>query len=240
MRPARALLGSLVVAQVRYGRARGRRAPGATRSLLRLMLATSAAEALQARGAWRGGVPVAAAGATGFAAELLGVRTGWPFGRYAYSERLGRRFHGVPLLAAAAWAAMARPAWVTAGWLSARTALRVPLGAAALAAWDVYVDPRMASEGYWTWSQGGRYQGVPASNFAGWFAAGLLVFAAAAALDRAPPDARDDDALALYAWTWVGEGFANAVLWRRPVTAAAGAAAMGAFAVPALLRRSRS
>ena len=36
---------------------------------------------------------------------------------------------------------------------------------------------------------------------------------------RRPPDAADDGALALYAWTWLGEAFANAALWRRPVTA---------------------
>ena len=55
------------------------------------MLATSATEAAQARGARRGGLPVAAAGALGFAAELHGVATGRPFGRYAYSGKLGPR-----------------------------------------------------------------------------------------------------------------------------------------------------
>lgn len=240
MKPARALLGALIVAQVHHGRARAARVPAATRSLLLLMLATSAAEALEARGTRRGGLPLAAAGSIGFGAELIGVATGRPFGRYTYSDQLGPRIRGVPLLAAAAWAIMARPAWIAAGWLSTRTALRVPLAAAALTAWDVYLDPRMAGEGYWTWPGGGRYEGVPASNFAGWFATGLPVFAVAAALDAGPPDARDDDALGLYAWTWAGEGFANAVLWRRPWTAAAGAAAMGAICVPALLRRSRA
>jgi putative membrane protein len=238
--PAGALLGALAAAQVRYGRRKGSRRPAATRSLLLLMLATSATEATEARGARRGRLPLAAAGSIGFGAELIGVATGRPFGRYTYSEQLGPRIRGVPLLAGAAWAIMARPAWVAAGWLSARSALRVPLAAAALTAWDVYLDPRMAAEGYWTWPGGGRYEGVPASNFAGWFATGLLVFAVAAALDGGPPDARDDGALGLYAWTWAGEGFANAVLWRRPATAAAGAAAMGAIAVPALLRRGRS
>jgi putative membrane protein len=43
----------------------------------------------------------------------------------------------------------------------------------------------------------------------------------------------------LYVWTWLGESFANALLWRRPAVAAAGTAAMGAFAVPALLARAR-
>jgi putative membrane protein len=132
---------------------------------------------------------------------------------------------------------MARPAWISAGWISGRLVIRVPLAAAALTAWDVFLDPRMAREGYWQWPGGGRYEGVPASNFAGWFVTGLGVFTGAALVDGTPPARDDDVALALYVWTWLGEGVANALLWRRPRTAAAGTAAMGAIVVPALRRR---
>jgi len=239
-RAARALLAALAVAQVAYGRAPGERGPASTRALVGLMLAASGAEAVAARGARRGGGAVAAAGAIGFAAELAGVATGRPFGHYTYSAKLGPRVRGVPVLAAAAWAMMARPAWVTAGLLARRRAARVALSAGALTAWDVFLDPRMAREGYWTWPEGGRYEGVPASNFAGWLATGTGVFAIWSLIDGDDDPARDGDgALWLYAWTWVGETFANAVLWRRRRVAAAGAAAMGAFAVPALSRRWR-
>jgi uncharacterized membrane protein len=243
VRPSRALLAALAGAQVVYGRfgpAHPRRLVPATRAIVGLMLATSLAEAVEARGWRRGAVPVGAAGAIGFGAELAGVATGRPFGHYAYSAQLGPRVGGVPLLAAAAWALMARPAWVVSGLLARRRALRVPLAAGALTAWDVFLDPRMAREGYWSWPGGGRYEGIPASNFAGWFTTGLAVFAAWAALDPEPePAGEGDGALALYVWTWVGETFANAALWRRPVVAAAGAGAMGAFAAPALARRIR-
>ncbi len=244
MTASRALLAALAGAQVAYGRlgpAHPARLVVATRGIVGLMLAASLAEAVEARGWRRGAVPVAAAGAIGFAVELTAVKTGRPFGHYTYSEKLGPRVGGVPLLAAAAWALMARPAWVVSGLLARRRVLRVPLAAGALTAWDVFLDPRMAREGYWTWPGGGRYEGIPASNFAGWFATGLAVFAAWAALDPEPePAASGDGALALYAWTWAGEAFANAALWRRPVTAAAGTAAMGAFAAPALFRRLRA
>ena len=150
MRASRALLAALAAAQVAYGRVPGERGPGSTRALVGLMLAASATEAAQARGARRGWVPVAAAGGLGFAAELAGVATGKPFGRYHYSGKLGPRVGGVPLLAGAAWAMMARPAWVVAGQLAARRGPRVAAAAGALAAWDVFLDPRMAREGYWT------------------------------------------------------------------------------------------
>jgi uncharacterized membrane protein len=232
VRASRALLGALAGAQIVYGRRE--RGPAATRGIVGLMLAASAAEAVEARGLRRGGGAVAAAGAVGFAAELVGVATGRPFGHYAYSGRLGPRVGGVPVLAAAAWAMMARPAWVVAGLLAGRRrALRVGLAAAALTAWDVFLDPRMAREGYWSWPAGGRYEGVPASNFAGWWLTGLAVFSAFAALDRDEPAG---GAIAFYVWTWAGETLANAVVWRRPRVAVAGGLAMGAFAVPALAR----
>ena len=239
MRPSRALLAALGAAQVAYGQLPGQRGAGSTRALVGLLTATSAVEAVEARGLRRGAGPVAAAGAIGFGAELLGVHTGRPFGAYSYTGKLGPRVAGVPLLAAAAWALMARPAWVAAGWLARARAPRVALAAAALTAWDVFLDPRMAREGYWVWPDGGGYEGVPASNFLGWWVTGLGVFAVWSVLDDADAGPGDDGALALYVWTWAGETFANAALWRRPRVAAAGAAAMGTFALPALWRRLR-
>ncbi len=241
--PSRLLLGALAAAQVSYAYLPERRRVAATRGIVGLMMVTSLAEAREARGLRRGVLPVLAAGKLGFLAELAGVATGRPFGHYHYTDKLGPQVGGVPLLAAAAWAMMARPAWMVAGLLARRRAPRIALAAGALTAWDVFLDPRMARDGYWVWPQGGRYEGVPASNFAGWFVTGLGVFAVWSALD--PGDGADaaaagDGALALYLWTWVGESFANAVLWRRPVTAAAGGLAMGAFAVPALAARMRA
>ena len=95
----------------------------------------------------------------------------------------------------------------------------------------------MVREGYWSWPAGGAYEGVPLSNFAGWLVTSLEIFAAWSGLDGDDP-ADGGGAVALYAWTWAGETLANAVIWRRPVVAAAGGAAMGVFVVPAVVRRS--
>ena len=231
-RAFRTLFGALVASQVAYSKLPERRLVGATRGIVGLMLATSLAEARGRRGL------IGVAGGVGFGAELLGVATGRPFGHYTYSDKLGPRVGGVPLLAAAAWAMMARPSWVVAGLIDERLRARIPLAAGALTAWDVFLDPRMAADGYWSWPEGGRYEGIPATNFLGWWLTGLGLFAVWAAIDSGErPGDQDDGALALYAWTWLGETFANAVLWRRPVVALAGGTAMGAFALPALRRR---
>ena len=242
MSPAlRRLGGALAAAQIGYALLPEQRRTGATRAIVALMLVTSATDAAAARGRARGLGLLASAGAIGFAAELAGVATGRPFGHYSYSDRLGPRVGGVPLAAAAAWAMMARPAWVVAGLLSRRRAARVALAAGALTAWDVFLDPRMAREGYWSWPAGGRYEGIPVTNFAGWLAIGSCVFAVWAIADGSDDPAADGDgALALYLWTWAGETFANVAIWRRPRVAAAGGAAMGAFALPALRARLRA
>ena len=240
MRLFKLLFAALAGAQLAYGKVERLRTPGGTKAIVGLLLGASAREAMTARGAGRGGALVGSAAGLGFAAELAGVATGRPFGHYTYSGLLGRKIGGVPLLAAAAWAMMARPSWVVAGLLTRRRAARVALAAGALTAWDVFLDPRMAREGYWTWPDGGRYEGIPASNFLGWLVTGAGVFAVWSALDGADDPVYDGDgALALYGWTWIGEVVANAVLWRRPVVAAAGGTAMGAFFVPALAARGR-
>ncbi|MEJ7797145.1 MAG: carotenoid biosynthesis protein [Solirubrobacteraceae bacterium] len=237
---ARTLFGSLIGAQVAYAFVPEQRRVAATRGIVALMFAASLTEAVAARGSRRGPGLVLSAGALGFATELVGVSTGRPFGHYTYSDRLGPRAGGVPLAAAAAWAMMARPAWVVAGLLTTRRTARIALAASALTAWDVFLDPRMVREGYWSWPGGGHYEGIPASNFAGWLMTGAGVFAVWALADGADdPSGDGDGALALYVWTWVGETFANLVIWRQPRVAVAGGAAMGLFALPALVARLR-
>ena len=239
-RAFRALFGALVVTQLTYGKVTRLRTPAGTKAIVALLLGASSADAVAARGRGRGAALVGSAAALGFAAELAGVATGRPFGHYTYSSRLGRKVGGVPLAAAAAWAMMARPSWVVAGLLTRRRAARVALAAAALTAWDVFLDPRMAREGYWSWPDGGRYEGIPATNFAGWLVTGAGVFAVWSLIDGDDDPLYDGDgALALYTWTWVGELVANIFIWKRPRVAAAGGAAMGAIVVPALLVRLR-
>src|SRR3954453_5863393 len=96
----------------------------------------------------------------------------------------------------------------------------------------------MVPEGYWRWAAGGAYEDVPLSNFLGWAPTGLGGFALWAGADPwDEPEVNGTGALRLYAWTWIGETYANAALWKRPGVALAGAAARGAFALPALRGR---
>jgi uncharacterized membrane protein len=237
VRASRVLLAAVVGAQLAYPGVPPGRQVAATRGIVGLLLAGAVADLVERRGRRRGAALALSAAGIGFGAEVVGVATGKPFGHYAYSRSLGPQVAGVPLLAAAAWTMMAPAAWTVAGLLSDRRAPRVLLASGALTAWDVALDPRMVRDGYWSWPGGGRYEGVPATNFLGWLLIGGAIFAVWAVADGdAPPG---DLPLALYVWTWTGEVAANLLFWERPRVAVAAGAAMGAFAVPALLARLR-
>ena len=289
MRTSHALGAALGASQIAYG-LEAPRPPWMTRAIVGLLLTTSTADAIEQRGA-RGAAVVAAAGSIGFGAELLGVQTGKPFGPYDYSGKLGPKVADVPVMAAAAWALLARPSRVAGDWAAqailggvdvaeaaeiaaevealgevrgpgaeaarpspslGRRAARVVGAATALTAWDAFLDPRMVREGYWRWPGGGRYEGIPASNFFGWWVTGIAIFAAAELIDPADEpggpaapggfagERSGDTALGLYGWTLIGELIANIVLWKRPRVATVGGLSMGLLTVPALVARIRA
>lgn len=115
--------------------------------------------------------------ATGLAFESVGVATGCIYGPYHYTDQLGAKFLGlVPYIIPVAWFMMIYPSfriandlashWLPRGlWHGALTAV---LGAVAMTAWDLAMDPIMAAAGHWVWEQPGAYFGIPVQNFWGW------------------------------------------------------------------------
>ena len=180
-------------------------------------------------------------GAT-LAVERLGTATGWPFGAYEYTNRLRPALAGVPAVVPAAWFAMGLPAREAAhaalGGCSTG-GRRVVAGAAALAAWDLFLDPQMTAEGYWRWHRAGRYRGIPLTNVVGWFVTGLGVMAV---LEVAlPPEDPDPTAVGVYAWVAAMQTLGFAAFFRDPVVAVVGGAAMlpaAVLAVRSLAARS--
>ncbi len=113
--------------------------------------------------------------------ESVGVATGWVYGPYHYTEKLGPRFLGlVPYLIPVAWFMMSYPSFVIAERLAPEGAGRwqrvlavAALGGLAMTAWDVIMDPIMVAGGHWVWDVDGAYFGIPLQNFWGWW---LTVF----------------------------------------------------------------
>ncbi|MFI6705555.1 carotenoid biosynthesis protein [Nonomuraea sp. NPDC050478] len=205
-----------------------------------LIVALLAASAVAfAAGAWGTRRALAAFGAavlTGYAAEVVGVLTGFPFGEYAYSDVLWPQVGGVPVVVAVAWGGMGLAAYAVAATLFGGWA-RVCAGAAALTAWDLFLDPQMVRLGLWTWAaDDGFYRGIPLSNFAGWLLVSALVMLV---VGRVAGDAAPGRGLlAVYTVMAVMETIAFAAVFdpTDPLVAAAGGITMGAFAAPAWRR----
>ena len=118
---------------------------------------------------------LAAVALLGFAVEAVGVRTGFPFGAYAYTGVLQPQLLGVPLVMGFAWMALVAFACELAGRLRLRAWPATVFAALWTTAIDLVIDPLAANRfGYWTWTHKGAYYGIPFVNFAGWFVTALL------------------------------------------------------------------
>lgn len=170
-------------------------------------------------------------------AEMWGTRAGRLFGQYTYTDRLRPVVGAVPVLVPLAWYAVALPARAVAHralGVRSSAARRIGLGALALTAWDLFLDPQMTSEGYWRWPDGGRYRDVPLHNFAGW-----LVVAAGVMTALELSNASTDDAhLTTYGSLAALETVAFSTFWCDPLVALAGGGTMLPLAATALSQRS--
>jgi uncharacterized membrane protein len=140
------------------------------------LFTTTVAATARRWGTTRAVAAAATVGTATTAIEHLGTRTGKPFGRYDYTGVLRPVVAGVPVIVPMAWVAMALPARETAHAALGRRsnpATRIVVGAVALTAWDLFLDPQMVGEGYWRWARNGRYRGIPATNYAGWLLTSL-------------------------------------------------------------------
>jgi uncharacterized membrane protein len=172
--------------------------------------------------------------------EVVGSTTGFPFGEYDYQPLLRPHVAGVPLVVPFAWLAMAVPAREVARVLGfTAVGARVLIGALALTAWDVFLDPQMVAEGYWQWAADGWYRGIPLTNYLGWMVGGIVVMSILEVVlpHRSAPVSATP--VVHYAVVGVMETVAFAFFFDDWVVAIAGAMAMLPLATVAVYRTVR-
>lgn len=124
---------------------------------------------------------------TGNCFENFGVLTGFPFGRYYFTDAMGPKVFAVPVLLGLAYLGMGYLSWTLAEVLvGGRRTIAVPLAATfVMVAWDFSMDPVWSTVlRCWVWLRGGPWFGVPTSNYAGWFLTNYVFFQAFALYDR--------------------------------------------------------
>lgn len=198
----------------------------------------SATHALLSRGAgWATGY-LAVSLAFGWGIELIGLQTSFPFGTYVYSGDLGASLAGVPLVIPLAWSMMAYPCLLAAQRLSSTNLGTALVGGWLLASWDVFLDPQMVGEGYWTWTDTGwslpGVPGIPLQNYLGWLLAAIVLMFL---LNRLPRKVSGDGVpTVLLTWVFASSIVANLLFFSRPGVALWGGLCMGMVVVPWLWR----
>ena len=168
-----------------------------------------------------------------WAIELLGSRSGTPFGEYSYTQAMQPQLGGVPVIIPLAWAMMLFPAWAVSQAIlqpvQNRLGRAYPLFFAVLSglaftAWDLYLDPQMVSRSLWLWEPGGDYYGIPWSNFLGWWLVSSLL-----TLILRPKNLPVAPLLMIYTLTWLFQAIGLGVFWGQAGAALTGFTGMGLF-----------
>lgn len=195
-----------------------------------LQLTTVLAILLWTWGGRRTALVVSMVVACAWLVEFVGHTTGFPFGDYAYTERLQPQIGGVPLLIPLAWLTMLPPSWAVAQRAARGRLAFVVTSALAFTAWDLFLDPQMVTWNLWVWTAPGGYFGIPWVNFVGWLAVAAVITALASAL--APlRELPARPLIAMYAISAALEMIGLLCFWGLPGPALAGGIGMGAALV---------
>ena len=136
------------------------------------------------------GIAIFSAFCLGFGtlAESVSLRTGFPFGRYFFTDVMGPKVLQLPVLLALAYLGIGYVAWILATLIldypdkpiRGTRLLALPLLASfIMVAWDLSMDPNWSTlDRAWIWRDGGAWFGVPISNFFGWFLTAYLYYQA--------------------------------------------------------------
>jgi putative membrane protein len=157
----------------------------------------------------------------GFLIELIGLKTGWPFGTYEYDPSLGPQLFDVPLVVPFAWAMIAHPILCAARRVAGNWVFLY--GGFGLMTYDLFLDPQMVTAGRWTWEVTGSHvpftPEVPLSNAFGWLLSGMALIAIlhlALPRDRRKVSASFITIDIFLIWTWFAGVVSNLFFFDRP------------------------
>jgi len=106
----------------------------------------------------------------GYAVELLGTQTGFPFGIYLYGSNLKPHLKGVPLVIGINWFLVTVGAYNLMRLIFSGPFSRILFGALAMTILDFLIEPVAMTLDYWDWQT--LYP--PLSNYLAWFVVSFL------------------------------------------------------------------
>lgn len=179
-------------------------------------------------GVFRGMSLVALSFTMGLVFEIVGVNYAMVFGgHYFYDTAIQPRILDVPLLIPLIWAGFIYAGysivssffvWLNRGGPCAirhRIIFKVSfaaLSALVVLAIDLVMEPLQVAAGNWRWLEGGRYFGIPAGNFLGWFLVAFISILIFAILQEHLPGQREDTDEQVLLIPVIGYGFLCVIL----------------------------
>lgn len=110
-----------------------------------------------------------------YAIETIGLKTGFPYGAFTYSDLLGAKLFGTtPWTVPFGWVPLLLASWVTVWRWLRPVELRVCGTLAALIALDLILDPIAVALSFWKYAHPGFWYGIPITNFLGWVFSGFI------------------------------------------------------------------
>jgi putative membrane protein len=101
----------------------------------------------------------------GFTAELIGVHTGYIFGEYSYSDKLGISLLNVPLIIGINWAILSIGAWNLCKNITKHLYINILIASIFMVLFDVCMEPTAIYLDFWKWDN----QVIPLFNYVSWF-----------------------------------------------------------------------
>ena len=142
----------------------------------------------------------------GWLSELLGTKTGFPFGEYYYSNLLKPLVGGVPLILGLNWFFLVYCSFVISSFIPAARTIQSLAGALLMTGYDLLLEPFAIHTGMWKWESGN----VPLSNYIAWF---ILSFIFIRLIFINPPE--KNNRLAIFLFVFQSGFFAALILtWK--------------------------
>ncbi len=101
----------------------------------------------------------------GFGIEVIGVKTGYVFGDYQYSEVLGLQLLSVPLIIGVNWAILIYCSGILAKKMSENIFIQALIAALIMTLLDYFIEPVAVALNFWQWED----TSIPLRNYLAWF-----------------------------------------------------------------------
>lgn len=106
---------------------------------------------------------------SGYLLEVIGIQTGFVFGRYVYAGSLGFELWNTPLLIGVNWLFLTCACASVSAYFKVRPCLRALLATIFMVVYDVALEVAAPVMNMWYWEEGR----VPLQNYISWFVAAL-------------------------------------------------------------------